>query len=117
MENLQFTVRVDAPDGDPEELDEQTRRLLVELRDQPVESAELVRGGPLPAGAKGLDPSTVEIAVIVGSASIKLVLDLLSRRRGVVRFEGRVGGRNLKFEGAAKEFARMLATIGDSTKN
>jgi hypothetical protein len=117
MENLQFTVRVDAPDEDAEEVDEQTRQLLLELREQPVESAELVRGGALPAGAKGMDPATAEIAVIVGTASIKLILDLLSRRRGMVRFEGRIGGKNLKFEGAAKEFARVLATVGDTKKN
>ena len=113
METLEFKVRLDAEDADAEELDERTRELLSDLREQPVESAELVRAaGGAPAGTKGLDPKTAEIAVIVGSGAIKLVLELLSKRRGIVSFEGAIGGKRIKFEGAAKQFAELLTTMG-----
>ena len=116
METFEFKVRLDAEDQDAEELDQRTRELLQDLREQPVESAELVRAaGGAPPGTKGIDPSTAEIAVIVGSAAIKLVLDVLGRRRGVVSFDGRLGGKHVKFEGAAKEFAALLSTVTTST--
>lgn len=114
METLEFTVRPDVADADAEEIDQLTRDLLRDLREQPVESADLVSQGPPPAGTKGLDAGTAEIAVLVGTASIKLILDILSRKRATVRFEGRLRGTQVKFEGAAKEFARLLATLTDS---
>jgi hypothetical protein len=111
METLQFTVRPDVPDADAEELDRLTRELLHDLREQPVETADLVRGGPPPAGTKALDMPSAEILVLVGTHSIKLILDIISRKRATVRFEGRLRGQQVKFEGAAKEFAKLLATL------
>jgi hypothetical protein len=115
METLEFKVRLDAEDADAEELDDRTRELLSDLREQPVESAELVRAsGGAPPGTKGIDPQTAEIAVVVASAAIKLVLDLLGKRGGMVSFDGRIGGKRVKFEGAAKQFAELLAKMGQS---
>jgi hypothetical protein len=116
METLEFTVRLDAEDEDAEELDDRTRELLQDLRDQPVESAELVRAAAPPPGTKGIDPQTAEIAVVVASAAIKLVLDLLGRKHGVISFDGRIGGKRVKFEGAAKEFAQLIASVTSAQK-
>jgi hypothetical protein len=115
METLRLTVRPDVPDADAEELDQHVRELLHDLREQPVEAADLVTGTPAPAGTKGLEAATAEIAVLVGTASIKLIVDFLMRKRATIRFEGRLRGSHVKFEGAAKEFARLLTTLTDST--
>jgi hypothetical protein len=114
MEVHQLNVRADLPDADAEELDQETRELLAELRDLPVESAELIKSGPAPQGTKGLDPAAAEIAVMVGTASLKLLIEYLMSKRTKISFEGRIGGGQVKFEGPAKDFARLLATFAVS---
>jgi hypothetical protein len=112
-QQLEFTVRFDATDEDLEEVDRATRQLLQELRDEPVESAELV-GAKAPPGTKGLEAAAAEIAVIVLPAAIKILMEKLTRKRVTIRFEGRLGGNPVKFEGAAADFAQMLSVLNDS---
>jgi hypothetical protein len=111
---LEFTVRVDTTDEDLEEIDRATRQLLHDLRDEPVESAELV-GGKAPPGTKGLEAAAAEIAVIVLPAAIKILMEKLTRKRVTIRFEGRLGGNPVKFEGAASDFAQLLSTLTSTT--
>jgi hypothetical protein len=112
---VEFTIRVDTPDHDAEESDQLARELLRDLRDQPVDSAELVANGPAPAGTKGgLAAMGIEIAVVVGPHLVKLIVEMISKRlhgSGTIRFEGKLGGSPVKFEGKAEEFARLLGTL------
>ena len=109
---LEFTVRVQTTDEDLEEIDRATRQLLVDLRETPVESAELVAGAA-PAGTKGMEAAALEIAVIVLPAAIKILMEKLTRKRVTIRFEGRLGGNPVKFEGAAADFAQMLNALNE----
>jgi hypothetical protein len=55
MENsIKFTLHISAENTTEEDIDSMTRQLLSELRELDVESVELTRGGPAPAGSKGL---------------------------------------------------------------
>jgi hypothetical protein len=51
----EFEIQISIDDATNEELDNATRRLLTEVKDLNVESAELAKGGPAPEGSKG-DP-------------------------------------------------------------
>jgi hypothetical protein len=113
-ELLELQVRVGSPGDDPEEVDVLTRELLTELRDQPVETADLVGGGTAPPGTKGLiGPEQMEIAIKVGAHAFMFVLAVIEKRLasrgGTIRFEGKLNGTAIKFEGAAREFARLVA--------
>jgi len=110
---LEFTVRVEATDADLEEIDRATRQLLMELRDEPVESAELV-GGKAPPGTKGLETAAAEIAVIVLPTAIKILMEKSTRKKVTIRFEGRLGGSPIKFEGAAADFAQVIGALNEA---
>ena len=80
MENLEFTVRLEPEDADAEELDDRTRELLRDLREQPVESAELVRAGSA-ADRRG----RTLLRVVRGYASLSATdgSTLAARRAGI----------------------------------
>lgn len=116
MEQIELSVLpAEEADADAEEMDRSTRDLLADLRDLPVESAELVSSGPAPGGTKGLEVAAAEIMVLVSTASVKVLVDFLMAKRARVRFEGQVGGKPIKFEGTAKEFTRLISMIGDTS--
>jgi hypothetical protein len=89
----------------------------MDLREQPVESAELAAGGAAPDGTKA-----AELA-LVGSIAIKVLPEFIApllewiarrsvhRRSAVVQFEGVIAGHILKFDGPCTEFARLIAAI------
>ncbi len=112
---LEFRIKVGSADGDREEIDLLTRDLLHELRDQPVESAEIVHEGTAPPGTKGIDADTIVLLVKASATALEIVLALLQKRLhktgGTIMFEGQVNGNPVKFQGAIDEFARLAASF------
>ena len=115
MDNPELTelsIEVSAIDATEEELDRMTRRLLSELRELDVESAELTKGGPAPMGSKG-DPVTI------GSIAIELLPVILPSVVGLVqawstRGQGRAvkfKGKGIEFEGSPEELRKLLSTL------
>lgn len=114
---VELTVQVGLDDGDAEELDHLTRLLLGELREQEVESADLVVSGTAAAGTKAADPVTIgAIALAVLPTVVPKIIEFLqqwsSRRSGrTVKFKGRLGGEEIEFEGSQEDLQRILATL------
>jgi len=116
-DKVEFQIEVSATDTIDEDIDRMTRQLLSELRELDVESAELIRGGPAPAGSKG-DPVTI------GSIAIEVLPALLPTVVGMVqawaaRGQGRTvkfKGKGIEFEGSPEELQRVLATLGKGRK-
>ena len=112
-----LTVQVGLDDGDAEELDHLTRQLLGELREQEVESADLVVSGTAAAGTKAADPVTIgAIALAVIPTVAPKIVEFLQqwslRRSGrTVKFKGRLGGEEVEFEGSQEDLQRILATL------
>jgi len=112
-----LTVQVGLDDGDAEELDHMTRQLLKELREQEVESADLVVSGAAEAGTKAADPVTIgAIALAVLPTVAPKVIEFLqqwsSRRSGrTVKFKGKLGGEDIEFEGSQQDLQEILATL------
>jgi hypothetical protein len=113
----QLNIEISASDATEEDIDRMTRQLLVELREMDVESAELAKGGPAPAGSKG-DPLTIgtialELLPTILPSVIGLVQAWAARGQGrTVKFKG--GG--FEFEGPPEEFANLLATLEKGKK-
>ena len=114
---LRLILRLDADGDDPETVDDATRELLMDLREQPVESAELATGGAAPEGTKAAELALVgSIAVKVLPEFIAPLLEWIARRsthrRGAaVQFEGMIAGHIIKFDGPCTEFARLIEAI------
>ena len=120
MENdelLQIRIEIPAGDATREELDRMTRNLLAELRATEVESAELAAGGAAPAGAKAVDPVTAgAIAVAVLPPMLTKIVEtlqswLLRNNNRTVKFEGKVAGQNIKFEGSADDLQKLIESL------
>lgn len=123
MENEQPTqllLQVKTEDGYPDEIDQLTRQLLQELREEDVESAELARKKELPAGAKSAEVITLgAIIMAVLPKAIPKIIDLLQAwmERGTgrrVTFKGKVGGEDIEFEGDSKDFKRFMESLEKS---
>jgi hypothetical protein len=73
-----IVIEDDVPAPDANRLAELTRRLRSELRELPIEGVEGVVAGTLPAGAKGLDLTSLgELAVKVGPHVLAPVIGLI----------------------------------------
>lgn len=114
----QLLVQVTTEDGDPDEVDYLTRQLLLELRQEDVESAELVREDSLPPGAKSVEAVTLgAIIMAVLPKAVPKVIELLQAwiQRGPgrrVKFKGEIGGETIEFEGDSKDFKAVLESLG-----
>lgn len=122
-ELIHVEVEVDplAAAEDPERVDEFTRELLVDVRQSDVESAELIRGPAAPAGAKGGIEVASAIAIGLTTNAFweigkMLVARLRSQRAAVVRIDGPVAGRHVKFEGSPSELASLLETLSGASE-
>ena len=95
-EAAKLTLVVDAgQDADAEQLDRATRQLLEELREQPVESAEIKEGGPAPDGTKGVD------AGLLGALAVSVLPEALPPLVGFLKdwaARGKSGGRSVKIK-------------------
>lgn len=116
----QLLVQVATEDGDPDEIDQLTRQLLMELREENVESAELVREGSVPSGAKSVEAITLgAILMAVLPKAVPKVIELLQAwiERGTGRkviFKGKIGGETIEFEGDSKNFKAFMESLGKS---
>lgn len=113
---IDVTMAALAGADDPERLDEFTRGLLLDVREQRVESAELVRDRAAPRGAKGGLEVAAAIAIgLTTNAFWDVAKMLMSRLRNqpgaVIRVDGPVAGRPLKFEGTPAELAALLERL------
>jgi hypothetical protein len=125
MDNPELTnlnIEISASDATEEDIDQMTRQLLSELRDTDVESAELAKGGPAPAGTKSGDPVTMGSIVIsalptVLPAIVGMVQTWATRGHGrTVKFKGKVGREMIEFEGPAEDLQRLLETLSKGKK-
>src|SRR5262245_2914382 len=108
----EFEIQVSITDATDEELDRSTRQLLAELRELDVESAELTKRGSAPLGTKSADP------VIMGNIAVAMISNVLPKvvevvqawsTRGqerTVKFEGKIAGYPVKFEGSPEDLQR-----------
>lgn len=104
-ELTKLKIEVSAEDVTEEEVDRMTRQLLSELRDLDVESAELTKGGPAPAGTKG-DP------ISIGSIALELLPSVLPSVFGLIQaWASRGQGRTVKFKGEGIEFEGSLEDL------
>ncbi len=114
---IQLNLQVSAADASSDEIDDMTRRLLAELRETDVESAELAAGGPAPAGAKSAEVVTAGtiLLTVLPSALPKLIDFVQSwamRSRGrTVKFKGKIAGQDVEFEGSAQDLQALLKTL------
>jgi hypothetical protein len=122
--NLTFQLNADE-NYDPEELDLLTRQLLTEVQELDVESAELVKGGELPQGAKAGELITLgTLAVAVLPAMAPKLLDLVqswSMRSGNrrVKIKAQVDNRSIEVEYSpatmsADELKRLVSTLSEA---
>ncbi|MDR8393016.1 hypothetical protein NC796_17805 [Aliifodinibius sp. S!AR15-10] len=115
-------LQVKTEDGDPDEVDQLTRQLLMELRDEDVESAELVREASQTKGAKSVEAITLgAIVMAVLPKAVPKIIELLQAwiERGTgrrVSFKGNIGGENVEFEGDSKDFKVFLESLENSKK-
>ncbi len=114
---IRLNLQVSADDASSDELDEMTRRLLAELRETDVESAELAAGGPAPAGAKSAEVVTAgTILLSVVPAALPKLIDFVQawamRGRGrTVKFKGKIAGQPVEFEGSPEDLQALLKTL------
>ena len=112
IDKAEFEIQVSVVDATEDELDRTTRQLLREVLETNVESAELTRGGPAPAGSKG-DPVTMgSIAIAVLPAAIPSVIALV--QAWVLRGQGRTvkfKGKGIEFEGSPEELQLLLTSL------
>jgi hypothetical protein len=117
----QINIEVSASDATEEDIDRMTRQLLAEVRELPVESAELTMGESAPEGSKG-DPVTLGSLVVsslptVLPAVVALVQSWSSRGSGrTVKFKGKIGREMIEFEGSAADLHRLLETLSRGKK-
>jgi hypothetical protein len=93
-EPLQLTVSLGAPpDADADERSRLAYQFLAEAKDLEVESAELVKGGPAPEGAKAAEVVTVgAVAVVVLPVVLPKLIEFLQT------WTLRGSGRTIKIE-------------------
>ncbi|MEJ2304193.1 MAG: hypothetical protein P8Y14_21905 [Anaerolineales bacterium] len=114
---LNFQVKVE--DADEEELDQVTRRLLIELRDQEVESVELERSGVLPEGAKGepvlIGSILVKVAPVLVPPLLAAITSWIDRSKGrSVKVKLELEGKIVEFEGTSGDLKELLQVLAKS---
>lgn len=117
----QLQVQVTTEDGDPDEIDQLTRQLLLELRDEDVESVELAREEARPPGAKSVEAVTLgAIIMAILPNAVPRIINLLRSwvERGPgrrVNIKGEIRGMNIEFEGGSEDFKELLESLERSS--
>lgn len=117
-DRAEFYIEVNAADATEEEIDRMTRQLLSELRETDVDSAELVRSGELPSGAKAGEAVTMGSIVLsalptVLPGVIALVQSWAARSPGrTVKFKG----KGIEFEGPPEDLTKLLESLEKGKK-
>ena len=103
--SVNLTIQlIPAENTDSEELDRQTRQLLAEIQELDVKSAELVKGGEPPEGAKAADLvalSTLAIAVLPALAPklIEFVQSWSMRAKNqIIKIKTQIADRSIEVE-------------------
>ena len=119
-EHLRVELQIGPDDDDLEELDQFTRELVSDLREQPVEYAEITRGGPAPPGTKGTEALLLAGVsnVVLGLAAnvlwevLKEVYERVKYRHNtIIKMDGPIAGQVVKFKGTPSELRKLLAEI------
>jgi len=109
---VEFEIEIVDSDATEEELDKATRKLLSELQETDIESANLVSLGVAPEGSKG-DPITIGTVAmtalpIVLPGVIDMIKEWTSRKKGrTVKFKG----KGIEFEGSPEDLEKLLASL------
>jgi len=122
---VSLLVSVGDGTANDEELDKLTRRLRQQLSELDVEQVQMATGGPVPAGAKALDPVTVgTLVVTLLPAVVPKVMDFLHawmlRDKGrTVKIRAAAGDASFDVEYAPgvtseEELKRLLQTFSDA---
>src|SRR5262245_58461536 len=111
---VNLILRIDAgKDADLEELEDQTRQLLREIRDLDVELVELTSNEAVPEGAKSAEVVTLGVlAVAVLPAVIPEVIKFLQawsmrEENRTVKVKTQVGDRSLEVEYDTKAISQV----------
>ncbi|MBV6451341.1 MAG: hypothetical protein MHPDNHAH_02074 [Anaerolineales bacterium] len=113
--HLDFEIEVVAKDTSEADLDEMTRNLLGELKDETFADARLVSVGPAPEGSKGDSMATLAMAglPIVLTGAVEVIKSWATRGQArTVKFKG----RGIEFEGSAEELQKILAGLDKGKK-
>lgn len=119
---VDLNLIVTIPDGTEEELDDATRRLLMELKDFDIESVSLVSDTPPPSGTKAVDPITAgAIALAVLPSALPKILEFLqvwslNGRGRTIKFRGKIANQNIDFEGSFAEMEKLIAMLDKKQK-
>ena len=116
----QFHLRLAAPEGDADELDELTRNLRREMEESDVERIDLVPGGDLPEGAKGgLVTARGELNVTLKPAGLPnflgAVRDWLSRQNQRVEIVATVGSSTFHINASITDISSIMQALGNIT--
>jgi len=111
-DKAEFEIQISIEHATNEELDNATRRLLTEVKDLNVESAELAKSESAPEGSKG-DPITMgAIAIAVLPAVLPSVITLI--QAWVLRGQGRMvkfKGKGIEFEGSPEDLQKLIEKL------
>jgi hypothetical protein len=116
----QFQLRLAAPDGEAEELDDLTQNLRREMEESDVERVDLVPGGDLPEGAKGgLVTARGELNVTLKPAALPnflgVVRDWLSRQNQRVEIVATVGNSTFHINASITDVSTIMQALGNIT--
>ena len=114
----QFHLRLAAPDGDAEELDDLTRKLRWEMEESEVERVDLVPGGDVPEGTKaGLVTAHGELNVTLKPAALPnflgVVRDWLSRQNQRVEIVATVGNSTFHINASITDVSTIMQALGN----
>ncbi len=112
-----FTLHLEAPEADAEELDMLTRQLRGEIEEGDVEQVDLVPGEPVPEGAKGaLVTAHGELAVTMKPGGLPDLLGFL--RNWLIHHEDHrvemtlnIGGNPINIKTSADDFSTVMQAI------
>ena len=116
----QFHLRLAAPEGDVNELDELTWNLRRDVEESDVERIESVPGGDVPEGAKaGLVTAHGELNVTLKPAALPnflgVVRDWLSRQNQRVEIVATVGNSTFHINASITDVSTIMQALGNIT--
>ncbi|WP_373526439.1 hypothetical protein [Nostoc sp.] len=115
--NVKLTIALANPDLDADEQERETRNLLRDIKEQDVESAELVAVTEIPEGSKSVGGFLVGVLQAeVSLANFKKLLGYLGDRLGnkSIELEVEANGKKLKVKASSRE--ELTAAIEQAQK-
>ncbi len=116
--NVQITIALQKPDLDAEELQEETQKLLQQMRElDEVEDANLVPELDAPRGSKSITGYVVgQLMALVNAKNIGAVMGFLQERLGnkTIEMEVEANGKKLKVKASSQQ--EFMAAIEAAKK-